>query len=408
MPRPSKGARLELRSARYDAKGRLTHKEAWIIRDGTKYIATGCATDQVEQAEGKLQAYLASKYAPKKKVQDIEVIPIADVLSIYLDATLESLRERFGVDQDREDDIPAIRKFKNRIGRLNDWWGDKMLSAVDGDNCRGYAKHRKNKGGARRDLEDLRAAIGYHASEGFHRGIIKVKLPGKGKPRDRWLTRQEAAKLLWACWRYREMQRRHRGKDKGKELATDKRPLQHLARFILIGLYTGTRAGAIASASPLPAIGRSYVDLERGIFYRLAEGQTATNKRQPPVPLPPRLLTHMRRWHDRKLIARHFVEFNGKGVKSVKTAFASAVGLAKLSGAVSPHTLRHTAATWLMQEGVDFWTAGGFLGMSPQMVEKVYGHHHPDHLRKAVEAFGNKRRQSVAVSVAVKKMEKAK
>ncbi len=54
-------------------------------------------------------------------------------------------------------------------------------------------------------------------------------------------------------------------------------------------------------------------------------------------------------------------------VKSVKTAFASAVELAKLSrkhGNVTPHTLRHTAATWLMQRGVDPWCAAGFLGMS--------------------------------------------
>lgn len=71
----------------------------------------------------------------------------------------------------------------------------------------------------------------------------------------------------------------------------------------------------------MPAIGRAYVDLDRGIFYRLAEGHAETKKRQPPVPLPPRLLAHMRRWHERKLIARHFVEFNGAGVKSVKTGF---------------------------------------------------------------------------------------
>jgi integrase len=104
-------------------------------------------------------------------------------------------------------------------------------------------------------------------------------------------------------------------------------PLRHIARFILIGLYTGTRAGAIASASPIAAIGRSFVDLDSGIYYRLAEGTERTNKRQPPVRLPPRLLTHMRRWKDKKLIARHFVEFNGKEVLSVKTGFKRAVKL---------------------------------------------------------------------------------
>jgi hypothetical protein len=83
------------------------------------------------------------------------------------------------------------------------------------------------------------------------------------------------------------MQTVHRGPRKGEKVETGKRPLQHLARFALIGLCTGTRASAIAAASPTHAPGRSFVDLESGIFYRLAEGQAATNKRQPPVPIPP-------------------------------------------------------------------------------------------------------------------------
>ena len=120
--------------------------------------------------------------------------------------------------------------------------------------------------------------------------------------------------------------------------------------------------------------GRSFVDLEQGKFYRLAQGKRATNKRQPTVPIPPRLLAHLRRWQRLGIAQEHFVEFNGKPMKSVKTAFKSAVALAGLSGRITPHTLRHTAATWLMQFGVDKWTAAGFLGMSVETLERVYGH----------------------------------
>jgi integrase len=165
-------------------------------------------------------------------------------------------------------------------------------------------------------------------------------------------SRREAAALLWHCWRYRERQTIHAGAAKGGLVQTDRRPLQHIARFILIGLYTGTRAGAIASASPTAELGRSYVDLERGIFFRKRIGKRATKKRQTPAPIPPRLLAHMRRWKARKLTASHFVEYNGKPVASVKKGFRSAVRLAGLPGRVTPHTLRHTAATWLMQRGV--------------------------------------------------------
>ncbi|MDA9409839.1 integrase [Bradyrhizobium sp. CCBAU 51745] len=307
-----------------------------------------------------------------------------------MDAQLDKLRSRFGVDAENEDSIPDIRKFKKRIERLNDWWGGKMLGEVNGEACRSYTKNRSRKGGARRDLEDLRAAIGHHAAEGYHREIVKVSLPEKGQPRDKWLTRNDAAKLIWTCWRYREMQKGSRRPLDETKVPTSKHPLRHLARFILLGIYSGTRAGAIAAASPIPALGRSYVDLERGRYYRLKQGASQTNKRQPTVPIPLRLLAHLRRWHRIDPEAKHFVEYKGKPVQSVKTAFKSAVRLAGLGPCISPHTLRHTAATWLMQRGADPWQAAGYLGMSLEVLLNTYGHHHPDYLSDAVEKIAKR------------------
>jgi len=64
-------------------------------------------------------------------------------------------------------------------------------------------------------------------------------------------------------------------------------------------------------------------------------------------------------------ITSHFVEFSGAAVKS--KGFRSAVRIAHRStqsGKVTPHTLRHTAATWLMQRGADPWKTAGILGTS--------------------------------------------
>jgi len=247
----------------------------------------------------------------------------------------------------------------------------------------------------------LRAAINHHAKEGFHRGIVRVSLPAKGERRDRWLERREAAALIWHCWRYRERQTVHVGSAKGKPVFTSKRPLRHIARFILIGIYTGTRAGAIATASPHQEDGRSFVDLDRGIFYRKPIGKRATKKRQTPAPVPPRLLVHLRRWVRRGLISNCFVEFNGKPVASVKKGFKSGVRLAGLSGRVTPHTLRHTAATWLMQRGAPLWEAAGFLGMSVEVLQDNYGHHHPDFMHGAANAITSKSRQVSVVETVV-------
>ncbi|GIQ78253.1 hypothetical protein BraRD5C2_67030 [Bradyrhizobium sp. RD5-C2] len=389
MPRPSKGARLYRRKARYRG-GNLVAQSVWIIKDGDRHIATGCIasaseTKPPQKAEQALADYIAQKYQPERSRRDIDDIDCADVLSIYL-SDIGEPGDQFEIEA--------------RIDRLNDFWGGKKLSAVNAQTCAAYVKYRGSKGGARRDLETFRAAINHHAKEGFHRGTVRVSLPPKGEARDRWLTRKEAAALIWQCWRYREKQTVHVGSSKGAPVPTDRRPLRHVARFILIGLYTGTRAGAIAAASPYPELGHSYVDLERGIFYRRPIGKRATKKRQTPAPLPPRLLAHMRRWKDRKLISTCFVEFNGKPVASVKKGFKSAVDLAKLPGKVTPHTLRHTAATWLMQRGVPIWEAAGFLGMSPEVLQDTYGHHHPDHLHGAAAAIGQKARYvSVVKSV---------
>jgi integrase len=398
MPRRSRGPRLWWRKERRGKDGKLIASGTWIILDDKQHHATGCFAGEDRAAQECLAKYIAEKYAPERRLRDIENIDVADVLSLYIDDCRERQANK--------------RKFDERMTRLAKWWGGKMLSGVNGASCRAYTKFRGSNGGARRDLEDLRAAINHHAKEGYHRGIVGVVLPEKGLPRERWLTRSEAAQLLRTCWRYREIQTVHIGKLQGQQVQTDKRPLRHLARFILIGLYTGTRAAAIASAAPHRQEGKSFVDLDAGIFYRLAMGKRATSKRQPPVPLPGRLLAHMRRWARQGVARAHFVEWNGRPVASVKTGFASAVRIAKLdvtAGNVTPHTLRHTAATWLMQRAAPMWEAAGFLGMSEKTLRDTYGHHHPDHLRGAANAIGTHAAPSKNVGLVVSLVdEKAK
>jgi hypothetical protein len=40
-----------------------------------------------------------------------------------------------------------------------------------------------------------------------------------------------------------------------------------------------------------------------------------------------------------------------------------------------------------MQNGVSIWTAAGFLGISVEMLQRVYGHHHPEHLKDATHGI---------------------
>jgi len=56
----------------------------------------------------------------------------------------------------------------------------------------------------------------------------------------------------------------------------------------------------------------------------------------------------------------------------------------KLGVSRRQHVLRHTAATWLVMDGVPLAEVARLLGNSEAMVENVYGKHSPDYLRRAV------------------------
>ena len=262
--------------------------------------------------------------------RDPAAITIAEILNIY--------------QQDRGAKIASPQELGQRVTALLGFFGTKPVTALNKRLCRDYAVHRGSDHAARRQLEDLRAALGHAYEEkildiDFRRDI---ELPAKAPARERWLTRSEAARLFWAAWRYREVQN-FRG--------TNRKTRQHVARFILVALYTGTRSAAVCGAAMGPAIGRGYVDLDQGVLYRRAPGTAETSKRQPPVRLPDRLLAHMRRWNAAAYRPKAVVEFNGEPVLSVKKAFARCVAEAGLEGKVSPHTLRHTAISWALQNG---------------------------------------------------------
>lgn len=378
MPARSKGARLWLRPARTE-DGR--HERAtWIICDGKHQQSTGCGIGDHREAQRRLARYIASKDAPPRRERDIAEIPIADVINLYL----------ADVSQGQAHPHKAVE----RAGRLVEFFSAMMLGEITGQKCRAYAAWREgrgrsnkgNGGGARRDLQDLTAAINHHAKEGFHRGIVRVVLPPKGEARQRWLSRAEAARLLRVCRSTREIQ---------DGVPTPRKPLAHLVRFLLLGIYTGSRPGAILRASWMQGPRLAWVDTANGVFHRHADGAAVTAKRQPTVRLAPGLLGHLRRWErlDAAKTPRQVfvVEFGGAPVLSVKTALARACKLAGLDAGVTSYTLRHTCASWLVAEGVSTRVIADFLGTSEPMILKHYGHLAPDYQLEAALAIGRKR-----------------
>jgi integrase len=153
--------------------------------------------------------------------------------------------------------------------------------------------------------------------------------------------------------------------------------------MLLIGVYTGTRPGAILGLRWLPSPTNGWFDLDAGVLHRAGgergeafqEAATAGSDTCE-APVSP------------QEVAR---QPTGSRVSSTTTASPSPSSAARGSGCQAalrdgPHVLRHTGATWLMQAAVDVFEASGYLGMTVETLLEVYGHHHPSFQEKAVRA----------------------
>lgn len=403
MPRPAKGPRLYLRRGRLHSRTGERLPDVYVIRDGSTESSTGCGPQQLEAAERALGDYIAAKFKAPALAADSRRDPaqvlVAEVVALYSQdkAAVSSL------------DAATFDRF---IANLLAWWGDKTLADVRRSTCQAYAKHRQNQPDARykdpatapkvssetarRELEVLSAAIGYWHGEDTLTTRPVIWLPDKlESPRDA-LTRSQAARLLKASlgWRLiQEKDKPDRWERRGGSAIANR---AHLRRFILIGLYTGTRHSAMRALLWEEALTQAWVDLDKGMIYRRGRGERETTKRRPVVKVPPRLLAHMRRWRemDRKRndVPHTVIHHGGEPLAGkIRTGFEGCVRDSGLSAEVTPHWMRHTAATWLMEGGAEMWLASAYLGMSTATLEKHYGHHRPDYQAEAAKASGGRR-----------------
>lgn len=389
MPRRAKGARLYL-------KQRAGREAVWIIRDGAYERSTGCPEPRLDEAERELAVYIAEKWTPEQSAgirsrRDPAQVGVVEVLALYTVEHAPTLKA----------DPKSTAGF---ISALNAWWGEKMVADVRRSTCKAYVAHRiaqpirhgatgrlVSDQTARRELETLSAAIGYWHGEDALYTRPKVWLPEKPESNRDALSRDQAAALLKAARGYR-----WDGKVWARLRDSGPSNRAHMKRFILMGLYTGSRSKVLTGLARVESLTSPFQDLERGMVYRRGRGERDTaNKRRPVVKLSPRLLAHMRRWDrldsEMKEPPATVIHHGGRKVGKVRRGFEACAADAGLGADVTPHWLRHTAATWLMENGADIWDASSYLGMSPKMLMDNYGHHRPDHQAAARKAIAGRK-----------------
>lgn len=187
---------------------------------------------------------------------------------------------------------------------------------------------------------------------------VTVVRPPKPPPRDVRLTREQGKRLI-------------------ESAAQD-----HIKLAIALMLGTGARSGAILDLT------WDRVDLERSLIYLADPDDQAPRKGRATVRMNDDLKARMT--VAKKLAGSetgYVIEWGGKKVGSIKKGFAKAVADAGLSG-VTPHVLRHSAATWMAEAGVPMDRIAQFLGHSdPAITFKVYARFSPEYQREAADAL---------------------
>lgn len=269
-------------------------------------------------------------------------------------------------DYTREHKVAAADRRYYAIQALDEHLGDRALSAIDIPACREYMarRHPVKHSTVRRELGVLQAAAN-HA----HRWrritaaeMPSIELPPSAEPKTLWLFDDELKRL--------------------RDVATGRAKL-----FIDLAYYTASRKGA------LERLTWDRVDLAKRRITLAEPGARSTKKRKPVVPMDKAL---------HEALASHLYgdEFAGREpwvldkTTDIRPSFDAAAKRANLkmlpardgrpAGRLTPHVLRHTRATHLLQKGVAPYAVAALLGDTVATVLRVYGHHCPNYLAEAI------------------------
>ncbi len=189
MPRKNKGVRVWYR------KERQCFEVGEYIRGKPKRHATGFSCR--EDAEKKLAEIIIQREGIKTSEQEIT---LGEIIAYYTQEHLPTLASP----------ATALKCFE----RLLPFWGDSLLADIRKSKCVAYLEYRKKeficwqRAGeyktervlsdetVRRELEQLQAAIRYAHNDNLINSFPSVWKPEKSKPKDRWLSKIEAARLL--------------------------------------------------------------------------------------------------------------------------------------------------------------------------------------------------------------------
>lgn len=242
--------------------------------------------------------------------------------------------------------------------------GAKPLKDVDAFHLEKIKKAMKAAGKAPRSIQYMLAVVRQIFAHCYKQGPNPAGKAGGVKrqkfdnKRTRYLTRLEAEKLL-------------------AELATVSQDVHDMA---LLSLHTGMRAGEIFN------LAWANVDFNNGV---LMLKDTKSGKNRPAYMTATTRAMLKSRTHDNALV---FPNTKGEKITQLSSSFDRAVKALGLNDGITDrlnkatfHTLRHTFASWLVENGTDLYYIKELLGHSTIALTERYAHIGDNALRAAVQ-----------------------
>ena len=253
----------------------------------------------------------------------------------------------------------AERKRFIYEAHLRPYFGDLTLREITSSVIEDYKNTRLSEGAAPGTVNRELAVLKHAFSLAQKRGVYTKENPVKSvtmfqENKDRWrfLTREEAQRLLDAT-----------------PPAT--RPI---FEFLLA---TGLRLGNVLN------LRWDQVDLKRGTI-RIPASSTKA-KKELILPLSDWALDVLR-GHPRHISSPYvFCKSSGRPYKDVRTGFKRALKRAGLDPSIRIHDLRHTFASWAIQDGVDLALLKELLGHSTLVMVLRYAHLDTKTLREGLQ-----------------------
>lgn len=319
------------------------HDIVWRDEEAGRIRRTSLGTKDPVEAQARFAAWVAER-ANLGSLVGNGGLTVRGVLDDYRREHVETRN----VATSRQYDVLRI---------LDRYFGDLPVSKLTVPASRQYADARRS--GAlgrvvcdatiRRELAILNAALRHAQRWGRIERAPVMELPPRGMPRERWLKHSELQALLDAA--------------------------SIRARiFIRIAYVYARRKQAVMQLT------LDRIDWDAGLIDFREPNRPQTNKRTGIKPILPEIREELREWYAMaQSYGSPYIVLHGG---TIRFAFAAAARRAGLGPDVTPHVLKHTRITHLLQAGVSPWQVAKLADTSLHTIERVYGHHCPDHLRE--------------------------